>query len=166
MKISSLRLPTRMPQLYFGRSAMLRNRTPQEKIADNLYAFLIILSDILFFIGGVCGYFINRFYGIILFATLGYLAGIWMRRSLGVRGRNPTTSFFKRIRERAQGSRPGLLEWLIEKVSNTELSQAKCKAIIQVYEKSVSQLKQSRPAEEQNQILADLDARVKKIMYG
>lgn len=158
--------PSRAPQLFFGRSAEPVNLTEREKLADNLFLILQIVSYFLIILGGAVGYFFYRFYGLILFAALGYLIGVWMRRSMGIRGVKQTTSFFARMRERALGSKPGLLELLLEKISRNQLSQTNCRAIIHTYDKSVKQLKQSKSAEEQNRILEDLDRKVKEIFYS
>jgi hypothetical protein len=127
---------------------------------------LLVVSYFLFLIGGLVGYALNRFYGLVIFGSLGYLVGVWMRRSLGLRGRKTTTGFFQRMRERAQGARPGLLEWGLEKISGHEFTRSKCERVAQTHARAVKQLKQSGSSEEQNRILADLDQRVKKILYG
>lgn len=163
LKIPQL-FPSRIPQLFFGATAAERSTTRREQLADNLYIALQILSHSLLFIGGIFGYAFYQFYGLILFGALGYLSGVWMRRSMGIRGLKPTTGFFIRMRERALGSRPGLLEWLLEKISLNEFTQAKCRAVTQAHERAVKKLKQTDSAEEQNRILADLDKKVKQIL--
>ncbi len=155
---------TRIPQLYYGKSVSPRIKSEPEYRADQLYITLQIVSYTLFVFGGVIGYYFLEFYGVILFAILGYLVGVWMRRSMGMRGLKPTTGFFKRIRERASGSRPGLLEWLLEKISHHEFTQAKCQAVTQVYDKAIKQLKQSQSTEEQNRILAELEYRINHLL--
>jgi hypothetical protein len=158
------RVPTRIPQLYYGASAVPRSTTGRAKLAEALYLFLFILSYILFAVAGLLGYLFRQAYGLAIFGLLGYGAGVWIRRSLGLRGRKRTTGFFMRMRERAQGARPGLLEWLLEKVSGREVTQAKCKAVVLAYEKSVKGLKGAKTTEEQNKILAELDRRVQQIL--
>jgi hypothetical protein len=158
--------PSRVPQLFFGASAEPVVMTEREKLADKLFLFLQILSYTLIVVGGAVGYILFKFYGMALLAGLGYLAGVWMRRSMGIRGVKQTTGFFARMRERALGSRPGLLEGLLEKVSQNPLSQSKCRAIIHIYDKSVNQLKKSKSTEEQNQTLKELDRKVKEEFYS
>lgn len=140
--------------------------TEPERLADQVYVALQILSYFLFLFGGIIGYIFYQFYGMVLFSSLGYLGGVWARRSLGIRGMKHTTGFFIRMRERALGSKPGLLEWLLERVSRNQFTPAKCRAVVQIHERAVKQLKQSRSTEEQNRILADLDKRVKQILLG
>ena len=144
---------------------MPRKISKQEKLADTLYGLLVIGSYILFIIGGLCGYLIYQLYGSILFAMLGYGAGLWIRRCLGMRGRGRTAGFFMRMRERANGARPGLLERWLESLSGTRLTQAKCRSITLAREKAVKQLRQSESTPEKNQILADLDKSIQRILY-
>jgi hypothetical protein len=170
MKISRIKLPqlssTRIPQLYYGPSGLPRTKSEPEKRADQLFVILQIISFTLFVLLGVIGYYFFEFYGLALFALLGYLIGVWMRRSMGMRGLKSTTGFFKRMRERASGSKAGLLEWLLEKVSHHEFTQAMCQAVTQVYDKAVKQLKQSKSPEEQNRILAELEKTITHILQN
>jgi hypothetical protein len=151
--------------LYFGAAAYPRELNGREKLAERLFQILQIISHILLILGGILGYIFYQVYGLLLFAALGYLAGVWMRRSMGIRGRKPTTGFFMRMRERAQGSKPGFLEWALEKVSRNQITQAESRAVTQVYEKSLKQLKLSDSTEAQNRILADLDRKVFQILH-
>jgi hypothetical protein len=157
--------PSRIPQLYYGASASRRQLTGRERLAEALFQTLQIISHILLIIGGILGYIFYQVYGLILFAALGYLMGVWIRRSLGIRGRKHTTGFFMRMRERAQGSKPGLLEWVLEKVSQNEFTRAECRTVTQIYDKAVKQLKGTNSTEEQNRILADLDRKVFQILH-
>lgn len=169
MKRNFLKLPklfpSRVPQLFFGPSAVPRELSQREILADRLFLSIQILSYVLFAIGGFAGYYLFQIYGLLIFGVLGYLIGIWMRRSAGIRGEKLTTGFFARMRERALGSRPGLLEAILEKISQDECSQAQCRAVTQAHERAVKQLKLAKSPEEQNKILADLDKRIKQILY-
>jgi hypothetical protein len=160
----SFHAPTRIPQLYYGASAAPRSTTGREKLAEALYGFLLIASYALFAAAGLLGFLLRQAYGLVLGTLLGYAAGIWIRRSLGLRGRKRTTGFFMRMRERAQGARPGLLEGLLEMISGRAFTQAQCKAVVQTYEKAVRGLKGARTPEEKNKILAELDRRVQQIL--
>jgi hypothetical protein len=157
-------VPTRFPQLFYGSAAAPRVQTKRQRLAERLFLALQVLSLSLFLVGAVLGYYFYQFSGLILFGALGYLAGVWMRRSLGIRGQKATTGFFQRMRERAQGAKPGLLEWLLEKVGQDHLTQARCREIVQVYDKAVSQLKREKSTQAQNKILADLDRKVYELL--
>jgi hypothetical protein len=156
--------PTRIPQLYFGPNAAPRDLHPSEKRAEQIFVALQILSFVLFLLGGVYGWFAYGLYGLVLFALLGYIGGVWIRRSLGIRGQKPTTGFFQRMRQRAFGSRPGILEMLVEQISGHPLSRQKCLEVLQVYERSTEKLKNARSVEEQHRILAELDRRVQQML--
>ncbi len=164
MRKFTFQAPSRIPQLYFGATSERRRGSRREKLADALFLTLWAASYLLFIAGGIAGYLTSRFYGMILFTVLGYGIGIWMRRSLGLRGRKATTGFFTRMRERAQGAKPGLLEWLIEKVGGTPFTQARCRAVVEAQERAVRQLKRLDTPAEQNKVLAELDRRVRSIL--
>jgi hypothetical protein len=161
----SFKIPTRIPQLYYSASAAPREKTGGEKLADGLYIFLVILSYALFILGAVVGYLQNKLYGLALYSILGYGAGVWIRRSLGIRGIKPTTGFFVRMRERSLGSKPGFLEITLERISGKPFTPEKCRAVTQAREKAVKQLKQATNKTEQTKILADLDKSVNRILY-
>jgi hypothetical protein len=156
--------PARIPRLYFGALAAPRKLSGRDKLAEAVYIFLVLLSYILFVVGGLSGYLYNRWNGLIIFAVCGVVIGMWMRRSLGLRGRRPASGFFRRMRERAQGSKPGLLEWCVEGTGGSEFTQMKCRAVTLAHEKAVKGLKQAKSSEAQNKILAELDRRVGQIL--
>jgi hypothetical protein len=159
-------LPTRIPTLYYGPQRQPRQQTAAEKRADRIYGVLVIASEFFFLLFAFVGYIRYDLYGLLLAGAAGYLAGILLRRSLGMRGRKANTGFFKRMRERGKGSRPGLLEGWLERMSGNELTPARCASVAQVYEKAVQRLRQASTLEEQNRILADLDQRVYKLLAG
>jgi hypothetical protein len=156
----------RVPRLYYGPSTAPVEKTGSQKLVERLFIALQVLSHLLLILGGLLGYFFYQFYGSLLLAGLGYLAGVWLRRSLGIRGAKATTGFFQRIRERAQGARPELLESLLEGLSRSPLTPAKCRTMIQVYDRAVKQLKQAPTQAEKNRILAELDRRVNQLYWG
>ncbi len=156
----------RIPRLYYGTSRASLQQTDRQRLAGVLYIAFQVLSWLLVLIGALLGYIFYHFYGLLLGSLLGYTLGIWVRRSLGMRGRKATTGFFARLRERALGSRPGILEGLLENISREQLTQAKCRAMIQAQEKAVERLKQASSHEEQNKILAELDRRLRQMIAG
>jgi hypothetical protein len=155
----------RIPRLYYGPDQYVVEKSGRARLADGLFLGLQVLSLLLFIIGGLVGYFVYQMYGSLVLAMLGYLGGVWMRRSLGIRRQKATTGFFARLRERAQGSRPGLLEMLLEGISQNPLTLQKCRMLVQTYERAVKQLKQTKTLPEQNKILAELDRRVQQIYW-
>lgn len=170
MKKISFQLPqlfsSRIPSLYYGETAASRIKTEREARADQIFRTLQIVSHFLILLCGLVGFVFYKYYGLALGAMLGYVVGTWMRRSMGIRGVKPTTGFFKRMRERAQGSPPGMLEMLLERMDGYQYTQQQCKEVSLIYEKTVRQLRQAPAGEAQNRILADLDKRIRKILRG
>ena len=115
-----------------GIENMPRRMTQREKAADTLFLFLQLSSRLLFIVTALVGYSIHGVYSALIGAVLGYLVGIWMRRSMGIRGPNPNEGWLRRRRERAEGSRRGILEWVIEKLRANEFTQEKCRNASQV----------------------------------
>ena len=146
--------------MYYGTNAVSNSLTEQEARADRLFRSLQIVSHFLFIIGGFVGYLYGQYYGVLVGGILGYVMGTWIRRSMGIRGLKPTVGFFKRMRERASGQPPGMLERLLEGVEGHTYPPQKCKEIALIYERAVHQLRQAPAGEAQNRILADLDRRL------
>jgi hypothetical protein len=144
---------------------MPRRMTSREKIADTIYLNLQIFSRLLFIATAIIGYYFYQLFGIILFAILGYILGILIRRSLGLRGKDPYVGFFIRMKERAEGSRRGILEWTIEIIRGNEFTQKKCLAIANVYSETKQKLIQCSSESERKKIIEELDQKVKQISY-
>lgn len=143
-----------------------RRITRREKIADNLYLNLQILSRLLFIILGLAGYYFYSWLGLLISIVVGIIIGIWMRRSMGIRGSDGFAGFYIRMHERANGSRPGLLEWVIEKIRGNEFTQAKCQAIYREYEEAMEKLQHCLLPDQKEQVFIDLDKKIKEISYG
>ena len=145
---------------------MPRNFTRHERVADWLFVSLQIGSWIAFVVLGVLGYYFYRnVIAALVCGAVGFLVGIWIRHSMGLRGRNPTEGFYLRMRQRAEGSRCGVLEWILEKIRGNEFSQSKCRAISDAYSEAMRQLEGSSSDDERMAILHELDRKVKKISY-
>jgi hypothetical protein len=145
---------------------MPRSLTARERLADHLYFYLQTASWFVFLAGGIAGYAIKGLIGCVALLAGGWLFGMWMRRSLGQRGRNQFLGFYQRIRERANGSRRGLLEWLIEAIRGSGFTISKCRAITAAYDRAMLQGRSTSSAAEQQAILQRLDAEVKRISYS
>jgi hypothetical protein len=89
-----------------------------------------------------------------------------MRRSMGLRGRDSNDSFFIRMRERARGSRRGLLELLIERARERSFTQAQCMALTDAHDEVQRQLGKAASREAKEMLLEEFDGRVKEISYG
>jgi hypothetical protein len=69
------------------------------------------------------------------------------------------------MQERAQGSRPGVLERLLESVRGNPFSRDKCAEIAAAFSVAERLLASERSADARMRILKDLDATVKAISY-
>ncbi len=156
----------RVPRLYYGPGMAEPELTGRQKLAEDIYVYLKIFSEVLFFFTAFFGYHAYGLYGLVLFAVVGYGVGAWIRRSLGVRGSSsPTKGFFRRMRERANGSPPGLLEGMLERYGNFPLSREQCRNVALAEERAIKQLTHTVSKDEQNRILADLDRKVQRNVY-
>jgi len=148
-----------------GIANMPRRMTSRERIGDIIFLNLQILSRILFIVAGLLGYYLYGIYGVFFLAIAGWVIGIWMRHSMGIRGPDSKKGFFVRMRERAQGAKRGILEWTLEKIRGNEFSQSKCVAITEAYDQAMAQLKRCTSPAEQRETIMRLDRRVKQISY-
>lgn len=149
-----------------GIPQMPRRLTSRERISDQVYFFLQLSSRFVFIAGGIVGYAAWGGIGGVVLTLSGFLFGLWMRHSLGVRGPDQFHGFFNRMKERANGSRRGLLEWVIESIRGSGFTPTKCKSIAAAYELAMSQLSSTTSPGQQRAILQQLDVEVKRISYS
>lgn len=155
-----------LSQLSEGISNMPRRLSRRERLADHLFRYLQITAHFGFIAGAIIGYAAGG-WRVSLAAVIGCLVlGILMRRSLGLRGRDPCLGFYQRMRERAAGSRPGLLEWTIESLRGNKFTRAKCEAITRAYNIARADLRVAKSPRQQDAILARLDSETKRISYS
>lgn len=148
-----------------GIGNMPRRLSFREKLGDTLFVNLQILSRIIFIFFGLFGYYFHDFYGVFVWGITGWIVGIWVRHSMGIRGTDSNSGFFIRMNERAEGSNRGILEWLLEKIRGSEFSQSKCKAISKAYNKSMIDLHKCTSLNEQQKVIMELDRKIKEISY-
>ncbi|MCD4811973.1 hypothetical protein K8R14_05275 [bacterium] len=144
---------------------MPRRMSSREMLTDQVFLYLQIGSQILFLFAGVIGYIWHGVLGAIALALVGYVVGRLLRRSMGIRGTNSTEGFFVRMRERANGSRRGFLEWSLERLRRTHFTEVKCKAICDVYDDAMRKRRNSCDPSAQREILKNMDKRIKEISY-
>jgi hypothetical protein len=130
-----------------------------------VFFFLQLASWLAFIIGGIVGYAVKGWVGCAALFIAGWLFGMWMRRSLGQRPPDPFHGFYRRTGERAKGSYRGLLEWLIETMRGSGLSQSQCQRIWIAYERAMTEC-QVVSLDEQQRILQQLDKETKRISYS
>ena len=120
---------------------------------------LLLLSPVL---GGVLGGWPGAAIGLVV----GWLARVWMRHSMGLRGSNPQDGFFIRMKERANGSRRGILEALIERVRQRPFTQEQCAAITKVWDDTRVRIEAATSVEEKRELMNACDAEIKRLSYG
>jgi hypothetical protein len=145
---------------------MPRQFTQRERLADLFFYHLQFFSRYVFVLAALIGYYLDGWQGVLVGALLGLVFGWWMRRSMGLRPPAGPEGFFVRKRERANGSRRGVLEWSIEKLRVNELTPERCAEMCKVYDEAQAQLSSARTREERFRILKILDRRIKAISYG
>jgi hypothetical protein len=144
---------------------MPRRLAVRERLADHIFFYMQIISWFVFIIGGIVGYMVNNLTGSLILIIGGWLFGIWIRRSLGRRGRDPFHGFYQRLRERANGSRRGVLEWAIENLRGSGFTRTKCQAITALYDEAMKKYVLASSQAEKRAIIVHLDSEVKKISY-
>jgi hypothetical protein len=149
-----------------GISHMPRRLTARERLADHVFFYLQITSWFAFIVSGIVGYAFDGLSGCVVLLAGGWLLGIWIRRSLGRRGSDPFHGYFRRIRERENGSRRGVLEWVIETLRGSGFTVSKCQAITAAYDRAMTQCRSTSSPAQQQAILQRLDAEVKRISYS
>ena len=157
---------TNLDLLSDGIPNMPRHLTARERFADHLFFYLHVTSRFVFLVAGVVGYALKGLIGCGVLLAAGWLFGMWMRRSLGKRGPDQFHGFFRRIKERASGSRRGFLEWLIETLRGSGFTVSKCQAITAAYERAIAEARSASLPAQRQAILQRLDAEVKRISYS
>lgn len=143
-----------------------RPRTFRQRMADAVFLFFAALARFGFLIGGLVSRFLMTVESWLPGVLVGVAAGLLIRRSLGLKGRNPTHSFFVRAWERANGGSPRLLEWFIERLRGGVLTLRQCRALSSAYAECQREL-QSCPSEtERRRIHRELDRKVSAVLYG
>ena len=116
---------------------MPRQLTVRERLTDILYFILQLGAKLAWLPAGIIGYteggVISAGGCIIVAVVVGFLVSY----SMGVRRWNQNDGYFVRMRQRANGSRRGLLEFMIEKLRGNEFSREQCRAIAEAYDSAV-----------------------------
>jgi hypothetical protein len=153
-------------QLSDGIKRMPRLLTAAEARADRLFLHLQIISRVELLVVPVIGLLLKGRVGLAVGVVVAWGVHVWMRRSMGLRGKDINEGWFIRMRERANGSRCGLLEILIEHVRQRPFTREQCIAITQVFNEGKRRLVELASSEERIALVKELDRRVKEISYG
>lgn len=149
-----------------GISNMPRRLTRREWLADHSFFYLQLVSKLGFIAGGIIGYAVWGWIGCFALAGGCLLLGMLIRRSVGLRGPDPFHGWYRRMRERAEGSRAGLLEWMMEGLRGNKFTRAKCRGIAAAYDTAMAELRSATSREQQLAILKRLDSETKRISYS
>ena len=135
-------------------------------MVDRIFVIFQIFSQSLFLLLGIVGFFYQGIIGAAAGVIVGYSVGRLVRWCMGIRGKDPNIGFFVRMRERANGKRRCLLEYLIEKARGNEFTIEKCKKITEAYDSAMSQIQMTSNHNERINIIHKLDRTVKEISYA
>jgi hypothetical protein len=119
-----------------------------------------------FIIGATVGGYCTGAKGFVIGIAAGGIAGFWIKRGTGLRGRDLTRGFFVRMNERGVGSSPGLLELLIEKIRGREITPHQCRLLAAAYAEFQRALQACDSVAERDELCKTLDWRVQAAFYG
>lgn len=143
-----------------------RLSTIRSKVADAVFVLLLLVSRFCFLIGAIVGAKNYGFKGFLIGLIGGAALGFWMRRSLGVRGRNLTQGYHLRMYERGCGKHPGTLESFIEMLRGTRLSMMQCRLIACAFAEAARAIQSCDSTQEEAAILQKRDRKILEIAYG
>lgn len=154
------------PSLSDGIERMPRLLTDAECRGDRLFLHLQVVSTVLLLLSPILGGVQGGWTGAAIGFLVGWLVRVWMRHSMGLRGSNPDDGFFIRMKERANGSRRGVLEALIERVRHRPFTQEQCVAITRAWDDTRERLEATTSVEEKRELINVFDEQIKRISYG
>jgi hypothetical protein len=146
---------------------MPRPLTTRERVTNWLFVFLQTFSRFLLpLLAAIGGFLLGAWLGALGGAFVGIILGFWMRYSMGLRGRDSNEGFLIRMKERAEGSRPGLFERLLESCRGNAFTQEKCRLITDAWEEAKCKMATCKSLDERIKIIQEVDRKVKAISYG
>lgn len=154
------------PRISDGIERMPRRLTDAERRGDRLFLHLQVVSSVLLVQSPVLGGVLGGWTGAAIGLVVGWLARVWMRHSMSLRGSNPHDGFFIRMKERANGARRGILEALIERVRQRPFTQVQCPKITQTWDETRQRIAATTSEEEKRTLINAFDAQIKRISYG
>jgi hypothetical protein len=153
-------------ELSDGIKRMPRRLTDAEVRADRLFLHLQVISNVGLLVFPIIGFAMRGWWGLAIGFVSGWCTRVWMRHSMGLRGKNPNDGFLIRMRERANGSRRGLLEILIERVRRRPFTRSQCVAITEAFDETNRRLADAASPVAKVALIKELDRRIKQISYG
>lgn len=135
------------------------------RIADRVYLIIQLFSKTCFLFLGIFGYVYFKFLGLGVGILIGFLFSKWVSYSLGIYRKEEYGGFYKRKEERANGSRSRLLEFVMEKLRDSEFTVEKCQKLHEVYLEFKDKASKAKNEKELMDYRIELDYKTKKISY-
>lgn len=136
------------------------------QIADCTFALLLIVSRVCFVIAAATGGILSGYVGAFVGLAGGWILGLWMRWSLGLRRRRLTHGFVVRMLERGNNDRPKLLELLVETLRGHRLSAKECRLVAAAYGEAARQLQTCDSPPDRAEIMSQRDRKVLETVCG
>jgi hypothetical protein len=138
----------------------------RDKIANSLLVISVLVARLSFVIGLIVGCICGTARGFALSVVIGAVVSFWMRRSLGLRGRDLTRGFFVRMQERRMGSSPRLLESLIERIRARPMTPHQCGLLAGAYAEFQRDLQSCDSITERDKLGKNLKQKARSIYSG
>ena len=155
-----------LDKLTDGIPNMPRRLTVREIRGDRTRFFLLVCGRLLILPAAVLGFSSGGLVGGAIGAGVAWIIGRRIRHSLGIRGSDGFHGWFQRVRERAKGSRRGLLEHMIEAIRGSGFTVEQCRAIIAAYDEAMAEMRLVASDAERQAIADRLDVFTKRISYA
>lgn len=140
--------------------------TTRGRIANALFAGLFGFSWIAFVVAELIGSANFGWAGCGIGLVVGWIFGMWMRRSLGVSNRNLTRGFFIRMLDRGNGSPTRLLESWVEALRGRRLTMVDCRALVAIRGEALRHWQVTESPEEHERIRREQDQKILRVLYG
>lgn len=136
------------------------------RVADGVFVLLLLVARCSLVFGAAVGGLLLGFPGAFIGLAGGWVIGVWMRWSLGLRRRGLTHGFVVRMLERGNNDRPKLLESLVEALRGHRLSARQCRMVAAAYAEATRRLQTCESLPERVEILQERDRKIGEAAYG
>jgi hypothetical protein len=140
--------------------------TLRGRMADGVFVLFLLVARCSSILGAVVGGILLGFPGVVVGLAGGWVIGVWMRWSLGLRRRGLTHGFVVRMLERGNNDRAKLLESLVETLRGHRLSARQCRMVAAAYAEATRRLQTCESQPERVEILQERDRKIREAAYG
>lgn len=148
-----------------GIESMPRRLTAHERLADQVFRHLQFTMRLAPFLGAGTGYAYAGFMSAVVGLIVGGFFSLWIWYSMGARTPDPD-SYYRRMEQRANGSRRRLLEWVLEKLRRNEFTRTKCQALSEAHHEFHRKAATAGTRAELMKHIEEFDRVTKEISYG